>query len=62
MVCLMRAMLFIKQLESVVGDIPETFRTHPYTNERVKRVASAKGSKELFTFDQDWSKVKQRLK
>ena len=62
MVCLMRAMFFIKQLEFVAGDIPEVFRALPYTNERTESVVSAKESKELFTFDLDWSKVKQCLK
>lgn len=51
----------IKQLDSVAGDIPEIFRTHPLTDDRIERVATAKEPKELFTFDLDWSKVKQAL-
>jgi Zn-dependent protease with chaperone function len=52
----------LKQLNSVAGDIPEIFSTHPLTDERIERVASADEPDKVFTFDLDWDGVKQRLK
>ena len=52
----------IKELDSATGDIPELFRTHPLTDERIKRVASAGEPKQTFEFNLDWAKVKKGVK
>jgi len=49
----------IKELDSVSGDIPELLRTHPLTDDRIKRVAAAKEPKKIFEFDLEWDKVKK---
>jgi Zn-dependent protease with chaperone function len=51
----------LQQLDSVAGDIPEIFRTHPLTDERMERVAAAKEPKQLFSFKLNWERVKQDL-
>jgi len=52
----------IKQLDSVTGDIPEIFRTHPLTEDRIKRVAAADEPRQIVAFELDWEKVKQGVK
>jgi len=49
----------IKELDSATGDIPEIFRTHPLTDDRINRVAAADEPKQVFEFDLDWEKVKK---
>jgi len=51
----------IKELDSATGDIPEIFRTHPLTDERIKRVSAAAEPNQSFEFDLDWGKVKKGL-
>ena len=51
----------IKQQDSIAGDIPEIFRTHPLTDERIERVTTADEPELLFTYDLDWHKVKQLM-
>lgn len=51
----------IKALDSMTGDIPEIFRTHPLTDERIKRVAAAKEPKQIFKFEIDWKGVKDAV-
>ncbi|HIE77900.1 MAG TPA: M48 family metallopeptidase [Candidatus Thioglobus sp.] len=51
----------IKKLDSTEGSIPEIFRTHPLTDERIKRVAGAGEPMHVFDFDIEWDKVKQAL-
>ncbi len=52
----------IKELDSVTGDIPEIFRTHPLTDERIKRVSAADEPNQVFEFDLDWEEVKMGVK
>jgi len=52
----------LKQQDSVAGDVPEIFSTHPLTDERIERVSAAKKPDKKFTFDLDWNGVKQELK
>ncbi|MCK5829590.1 MAG: M48 family metallopeptidase [Methylococcales bacterium] len=49
----------IKELDSATGDIPEIFRTHPLTDDRIKRVAAAADPEQIFKFNIDWNKVKK---
>ncbi len=51
----------IKQLNSVAGDMPEIFSTHPLTEERMAHVAAAQEPQYVFSFDIDWNEVKQQL-
>ena len=48
----------IKDIDSVTGNIPEVFRTHPLTDDRIERVADAAEPEQVFEFDIDWEKVK----
>ena len=52
----------IKEIDSATGDIPELFRTHPLTDERIKRVAAADEPKQVYKFELDWAKVKKGVK
>ncbi|QPK62417.1 M48 family metallopeptidase [Methylomonas sp. LL1] len=49
----------IQKADSISGDIPELFQTHPLSEERIKRVSAAAEPKQTFKFDMDWYKVKQ---
>jgi Zn-dependent protease with chaperone function len=49
----------IRELDSASGDIPEIFRTHPLTDDRIERVSAADEPEQIFEFDLDWQKVKQ---
>lgn len=51
----------IQTADTLTGNIPELFQTHPLTDERIKRVAAATDPEQTFTFDMDWDKVKQGL-
>ena len=51
----------IKQVDTIAGDIPEIFRTHPLTDDRIERVAAANEPNDIFKFDMDWNKVKLGL-
>lgn len=52
----------IKKTDKLSGDIPELFRTHPLTEERANRVASAEEPAEPFHFELDWPALQKRLK
>lgn len=52
----------IQKADSITGNIPELFQTHPLTDERIKRVADAVEPEQAFKFDIDWGKVKQNGK
>jgi len=51
----------IKQVDTIAGDIPEIFRTHPLTDDRIERVSAASEPNDIFKFDMDWNKVKLGL-
>ncbi len=49
----------IQQADTISGNIPELFQTHPLTDERIKRVSAAAEPQQAFKFDMDWNNVKQ---
>ena len=52
----------IKQADAVSGNVPELFRTHPLTENRVSQLAGAIEPAQLYHFELDWPAVQQRLK
>lgn len=52
----------IQKADSISGDIPELFQTHPLTDERIERVSAETDPEQAFKFDVDWDEVKHRLK
>lgn len=51
-----------QKADTVSGDIPELFQTHPLTEDRIKRFAEAGEPEKVFRFEVDWNRVQQRLK
>lgn len=51
----------IKQVDAATGSIPAMLRTHPVTEERIKRVASAEEPAQAFQFELDWPALQKRL-
>jgi len=52
----------IQKADTLTGDIPELFQTHPLTDERIKRVSAAAEPAQPFNFDLDWDAIKQAAK
>jgi beta-barrel assembly-enhancing protease len=52
----------IQKADSITGNIPELFQTHPLTDERIKRVAKAAEPEQTFKFEMDWNQAKQKVR
>ncbi len=51
----------IEKADAVTGDIPELFRTHPVTEDRINRVKQSTEPTRPYHFDMDWPAVKKAV-
>ncbi len=51
----------IEKADALTGDIPELFRTHPVTEDRIERVKQASEPVQPYHFDMNWPAVKKAV-
>lgn len=51
----------IQKADTLSGNIPELFQTHPLTDERIKHVSEAAEPTQAFHFDIDWQQINNAI-